>query len=603
MPTEPQPGFFSLFHDQRWRFYLQLGITAKLVLTLMITVTFACAVTVSFIDFEVKKTYERFCEQQFDSQWQYFLAQEAGRFAEAKRLLQDALEEIKPEKNRTELDWSAFRQKLSKILLTTLAEAGYAPGGLAHGEPFFCWISPQHDLYKPVLTDLGYNMELQPAILEQNLDPLSQGKGDRFAYLILPTEDTSSLYQLIAAALPGEDTPDDLGDLVFGLPLKHLEELFGLHKQGVHTGVVLASQLSDSKKLPKTYTVPVQNVLDNLSDDHVELLGQSGQVTLADGDQALYYKKLPAQKDHQSMYQLAVFSLKDMQNFRKRIRLAIWGILPLIPLTGLIFSVFASRRMTRPIHHLVEATQAVGKGQYDIQVPVDRLDELGLLARSFNQMVQDLALKDRYRNILDQVTDKEVANWLLANPLKLSGELTDVSILFCDIRGFTHLSEQLSADFVLKLLNEHMSLLSMVAYVHHGVVDKFIGDAIMVIFGSPKSYGNDALHAAQAALDMMEKRNHLNQISEFPFKIGIGIASGRVVAGCVGSQERLNYTVVGSKVNWAARLCDQAAGDEILIDEATRARLGQFAHVEALPALHLKGITGSVPVFKLNEII
>src|SRR5262249_5342540 len=152
---------------------------------------------------------------------------------------------------------------------------------------------------------------------------------------------------------------------------------------------------------------------------------------------------------------------------------------------------------------------------------------------------------------------------------------------------------------VIALLNEHMTALTRVVYQHHGVVDKFMGDMIMALFGAPKSYGPDMLNAARCAWHMIQARQALNEGAPHPIQIAIGMGGGQVVAGCMGSKDRVDYTVLGRRVNLASRLCSQAGPGQVFIDEATREGLGEQIEVASLPPLTLKGFDEPIPAFRL----
>jgi len=155
---------------------------------------------------------------------------------------------------------------------------------------------------------------------------------------------------------------------------------------------------------------------------------------------------------------------------------------------------------------------------------------------------------------------------------------------------------------VIQLLNEHMTALTAVVHAHHGVVDKFVGDALVALFGAPTTTGDDARNAVRAAWQMIDERQRLNATSRYRIAIGVGIASGVVVAGCMGSADRLNYTVLGERVNLAARLCAQAHGMEVLIDEETRRQLAGGIGVEALPEMQLKGFSAPIAAYRLRDV-
>lgn len=191
---------------------------------------------------------------------------------------------------------------------------------------------------------------------------------------------------------------------------------------------------------------------------------------------------------------------------------------------------------------------------------------------------------------------------MLTGEIALGGELRDISVLFCDIRGFTALTQNMPPHEVIEMLNEHMTALTRVVKQHNGVVDKFVGDLLMAIFGAPISHGNDAFDAASCALDLSRERGHLNQISRYKLQIGIGIATGKVLAGCMGSTDRLNYTVLGERVNLASRLCDRAGPGEVWIDQTTNERLEGRIAVEAPTTVQLKGFAQMVDAYQLLEM-
>jgi class 3 adenylate cyclase len=266
---------------------------------------------------------------------------------------------------------------------------------------------------------------------------------------------------------------------------------------------------------------------------------------------------------------------------------------------GLALSVVIARGLTRPIQELVDGTGDIQRGNLAVRVPVRSRDEIGGLAAAFNEMAVGLALKERYRSVLDLVSDKEVAEQLMRGAVVLGGEQREASVLFCDICGFTALSATMEAHAVVRILNEHMTALTRVVHEEHGVVDKFVGDALMAIFGAPRSSGRDAYHAIRAAGRMIEVRTAMNARADPPIEMRIGIASGPVVAGCMGSAARLNYTVVGERVNLAARLCAQADPMGVLIDETTRRLVGDLIRVEPVHDLRLKGFAGVVAAYRL----
>jgi adenylate cyclase len=181
------------------------------------------------------------------------------------------------------------------------------------------------------------------------------------------------------------------------------------------------------------------------------------------------------------------------------------------------------------------------------------------------------------------------------------GTKKEVVILFSDIRGFTSMSENMDPDDVAQMLREYFTEMVDIIFRHNGTLDKFIGDAIMALWGAPIGTPEDADNAMQAALEMQQKLVELNQHWKQGGKpavnIGIGINSGQVFAGNIGSEQRLEYTVLGDAVNTASRLCSNAGKGEIMVSEALFKRLKQKVKSEAREPLKVKNKVQPVPVF------
>jgi class 3 adenylate cyclase len=298
-------------------------------------------------------------------------------------------------------------------------------------------------------------------------------------------------------------------------------------------------------------------------------------------------------------YLVSVFSLAEFQAQQRllALRIALTGLAAL--LMAAIVGRALSRQLAKPIADLVAATREIRKGNYEVKLPPSSTREMNMLAESFNDMAAGLALKDRYYSVLHQVTDPQVAEELIAGRVRLGGELREVTVVFCDIRGYTPMTVGRNPTEVIEILNDHLSALTQVVQAHRGVISQFAGDAIFILFGAPKSYGADAERAVRCAWEMMLKRERMNGESAVPLRIGIGIASGEMVAGCIGAESRNDYVVVGERVNLAARLCSSAAAGEILIDEETRIRAGDAVTSESLQPLSLKGFSQPVPVCRI----
>ncbi len=233
--------------------------------------------------------------------------------------------------------------------------------------------------------------------------------------------------------------------------------------------------------------------------------------------------------------------------------------------------------ITSPVRILVAGMQEVLKGNLGYRLGVNREDEIGFLARSFNEMVGGLEEREKIRDIMNKVVSPQVAHQLLQGGVTLGGEEREVSVLFADIRGFTSISETLSPPELLQLLNAYLGRMSRVIEGEQGVIDKYIGDEVMAIFGAPLSFADHAVRAVAAGVGMLRELRRFNaeEGHASPLRIGIGIATGPVIAGNAGSPERLNYTVLGDTVNVASRLqgLTKEYGVPLIVSGATYERV------------------------------
>jgi adenylate cyclase len=281
-----------------------------------------------------------------------------------------------------------------------------------------------------------------------------------------------------------------------------------------------------------------------------------------------------------------------------------------------------ARTLTRPIEELVGHTQRIARGEYTVRNTSYRQDELGHLSRAFDDMSRGLAERDRvraerdrvrdlldkYRDLLDKNVSPEVAAQQLRDGTALGGEEREVTILFADLRGFTTLSESLAPHDLLTLLNRYLDRMSTAIEAQGGVIDKYIGDAIMALFGAPVTQGDAADRAIAAARGMEQALAALNAElaaeGRAPLAIGVGINTAPVVAGIIGSNRRLNYSVIGDGVNVAARLQAQTRKEEyatnIIVSAATKAAARAPFSPRALGTVPLKGRSEPVEIFAVD---
>ncbi len=223
-----------------------------------------------------------------------------------------------------------------------------------------------------------------------------------------------------------------------------------------------------------------------------------------------------------------------------------------------IAGVFVARGVTRPLISLSEGVRRVMRGDYRARVPARTRDELGDLASAFNSMAIGLEERDKVRDLLGKSLSPEVARELMKSEIELGGEIRNVTILFSDLRDFTTFSETQPPQDLVEQLNAYFTVVTGAVESEAGVVDKYIGDSVMAIFGAPVAIDNHADRALRAALAILHAEEALNGERRKqglpPFCTGIGISTGSVVAGNVGSASRSNYTVMGNEVNLASRL-------------------------------------------------
>lgn len=281
-------------------------------------------------------------------------------------------------------------------------------------------------------------------------------------------------------------------------------------------------------------------------------------------------------------------------------------------ITGLFASVgiavYMARGIVGPLESLQRGMARVEQNDFAVTIPVTSGDELGYLTFRFNQMTTGLRQGELLRNLLNLYVSPEVARNALENGAQLGGQLVTCSVLFADIRDFTTISEQLAPEALLKLLNQYMSAMVEAIVEQGGMVNKFGGDSLLAVFGTPLNPQTDhaikAVRAARAMLESLAKFNGRQAVLNQPqLRIGIGVATGPVVAGNVGGQERLEYTVIGDTVNLAARLQDKTKelpGD-LLIAEATYLALEDdlAARAKRLTAVSVKGKQHPIAVYTI----
>ena len=273
---------------------------------------------------------------------------------------------------------------------------------------------------------------------------------------------------------------------------------------------------------------------------------------------------------------------------------------------AVILSYLVSSSIIVPVKGMERAMVKVQKGDLTTSAKVAANDELGVLAESFDQMIEGLRDRERIKETFGRFVTPEIAQAILENPPVPGGENTVVSILFSDVRNYTTICEQLSPGEVISLLNDYFAYMVRAIEQHHGLVYQFVGDGIMVVFGAPVKLADHADCSVNSALAMMGALDRFN--SEIraglpPIRIGIGINTGPVVAGIIGTEQRMEYRVVGDAVNLAARIeaLNKEFHTDVLISRATVDRLkGRFS-LKPFQPVKVKGKEDYVQVYAVTR--
>ncbi|NMO22775.1 adenylate/guanylate cyclase domain-containing protein [Pyxidicoccus fallax] len=280
----------------------------------------------------------------------------------------------------------------------------------------------------------------------------------------------------------------------------------------------------------------------------------------------------------------------------------------IITVAALLAAVLYGRSVRRDSERLLEAVHRVGSGDFQPSAATSRPDELGLVAGGINDMAEGLQLRERIRDAFGRFVSPQVANEFIekyARPgraAELGGSRRDVVILFSDLRDFTPLSESLSPEDLIQVLNGYFAEMVAAIQNHGGMVDKFIGDAVLAVFGLTEGSENPAVAAVAAASEMRQRLKGYNArlaARGLCLRSGIGIHAGEVVAGYLGSTERMEFTVIGHNVNVAARIesCAREPLPSLLFSDDVARRLAGRVDIREVESVPLKGVAEPVRLF------
>jgi class 3 adenylate cyclase len=274
-------------------------------------------------------------------------------------------------------------------------------------------------------------------------------------------------------------------------------------------------------------------------------------------------------------------------------------------LFGVLAAIGVANKITQPLFKLVEGFKQVSKGNFQTRVEIKTRDELEQLSKSFNQMTVGLKERELIKDIFRRYATDQVVQKILEGEVRptLSGERREITVLFSDIRMFTSIASKLRPEEIVYILNKYFTAMTEVVIKNEGLIDKFTGDEMMVVFGAPIHYPDDPQRALSTAKQMFQELGKVNQQLEtegYPkIEIGIGINTGIAVAGNIGSEKRMAYTVIGQDVNLAARLVSLAQKGEICLSASTYEKVKDSVQATA-ETVTLKGLDMPLTVYRFS---
>ena len=278
-----------------------------------------------------------------------------------------------------------------------------------------------------------------------------------------------------------------------------------------------------------------------------------------------------------------------------------WSLI--ILLGGILIAIILGIYFSIPISKLVKATHEISQGNYEHKVQFRRKDELGNLAKAFNHMSDELWTKKLMKESFGKYVGHEILEMIMKSPGStwLKGQKKEATIIFADVRGFTSYSEHTEPDKVIRDLNEYFETATNIILKHNGYVDKFIGDALLGVFGVPVYHDNHEEMAIKACMEMQSTFKKMkgsgNRLLD---SVGISINAGMVMSGNIGSQAKMEYTVIGDAVNLAALMNDFAKAGEIIIGQTIFEKLGGRLDAIAMPPAMIKGKSEAVQLYKVS---
>ncbi len=268
-------------------------------------------------------------------------------------------------------------------------------------------------------------------------------------------------------------------------------------------------------------------------------------------------------------------------------------------------SVLVAGSVSHPLKDMESGMKKVAQGSLDVQIPVVSNDEIGTLGEGFNRMIQGLKESELIKESFGRYVSQEIRDEILKGRIPLDGEMKRVTLLFSDLRDFTPFVESTHPNHVVAIMNQYFSEMTEAIKENRGLVLQYVGDEIEAVFGAPVDYEGHPDMAVQAALEMRRRLTSLNQSLKKegfePLRHGIGIHTGAVLAGNIGSRERVSYALVGDTVNSASRISGltREFSCDVILSQTTHDLLTGVFETERLPPVNVKGKREGLNVYRL----
>lgn len=399
-----------------------------------------------------------------------------------------------------------------------------------------------------------------------------------------------------ALSVPVWSASDVLGSMTYGFPFRKAEAVqlardidsevsFLIGEELVATSFTgLSSEENDlfvKSVLPAAYDAGKTG---NPAEFSITLRKEEWIVFVAAIEQAGAENRIPGYYAIASSLTARMTELRQLQWY-----IALLGLTAI--LVAVLLSTLLGARISKPIDALVQGIRRMQTGDYSKEIPVLSTDETGVLTDAFNQMLRTLRERLEMLKFVSNATLEAISKNLTDR--ELGGLRKEVTVFFSDIRGFTRWSEKRRPEEVIAMLNQTLSLQAEIVKKHGGDIDKFVGDELVAVFEGEFKDRN----AVQAASEIQAAAEKTFKSKNLEIAIGIGINTGTVVMGAMGSESRMDYTVIGNHVNLGARLCSAAGHAEILISETTARNLDRKTVLREVEPISVKGIEKPVSVY------